>query len=64
LNNSSLLGTVRYACEGGTLESFVKKAECADLSASELFSKEFLKNMNFQHQKQKGKMYEKSKENN
>lgn len=47
LNNSSLLGTVRYACEGGTLECFTKKAEYVDLSANDLFSKEFLKNMNF-----------------
>jgi len=47
INNSSLLGTVKYACESNSLSGYIENAEYIDLSPSEAFSNEFLKNMNF-----------------
>ncbi|MBO7179259.1 MAG: DUF4445 domain-containing protein [Clostridia bacterium] len=47
INNSSLLGTVKYACEKNNLSGYLENSEYIDLSQSEAFSNEFLKNMNF-----------------
>lgn len=47
LNNSSLLGTVRYACENNDLSVYLKKAEYIDLSLNEYFSRLFIENMDF-----------------
>ncbi len=47
VNNSSLLGTVRFACEGNDLAQIAKKAEFIDLGADSLFSELFFENMAF-----------------
>lgn len=47
LKNSSLLGTVKYACEKNGLSRFTKNATYLDLSASTDFSELFIKNMIF-----------------
>lgn len=47
LNNSSLQGTVKYACEGGRLERFTDVIKYVDLSSSPSFSELFIKNMSF-----------------
>ena len=47
LNNSSLQGTVKYACEGGDLDSFTDMIKYADLSSNRYFSELFIKNMMF-----------------
>ncbi len=47
LNNSSLLGTVKYACEQNDLSVYTKNAEYIDLSTNEFFSKLFIDNMEF-----------------
>ena len=47
LNNSSLLGTVKHACEQNDLSDYIKKAEYIDLSMNELFSDLFIENMEF-----------------
>lgn len=47
LNNSSLLGTVKFACENNSLEQLTRNAEYIDMSQNEAFSNEFIKNMNF-----------------
>lgn len=47
VNNSSLLGTVRYACEKNDLSSYVDIAENVDLSLNTLFADLFMKNMMF-----------------
>ena len=46
VNNSSLLGTVRFACENSDL-SFVKNARYIDVSADGSFSDKFFENMYF-----------------
>ena len=47
VNNASLLGTVKYACEGGTLH-LPAESEYADLSADPLFSELFMEYMMFE----------------
>lgn len=47
LNNSSLLGTVKYACEKSNLSDFITNAEYVDLSANVLFGELFIDNMMF-----------------
>ena len=47
LNNSSLLGTVKYACEQNDLSVYLKNAEYIDLSTNEFFSQMFIENMEF-----------------
>lgn len=47
INNSSLLGTVKYAYEKNDLSQYTEKAEYIDLSLNSFFSDEFIKNMNF-----------------
>ena len=47
LNNSSLLGTVKYACEGNDLSFYLKNAEYIDLSTNEIFSDLYIENMEF-----------------
>ena len=48
INNSSLLGTVKFACEGNNLAEIAEKSEFIDLGAENLFSELFLKNMSFE----------------
>ena len=47
LNNSSLLGTIKYACKKSNLSSFTEKAEYIDLSLNPEFSDLFIENMMF-----------------
>ena len=47
LNNSSLLGTIKYACEQNDLSVYLKNAEYIDLSTNEFFSQKFIENMEF-----------------
>ena len=47
LNNSSLQGTVKYACEGGDIERFVRMIRYIDLSTDPYFSEAFMMNMMF-----------------
>ena len=47
LNNSSLLGTVKYACEQNDLSVYLKNAEYIDLSTNQLFMDLFIANMEF-----------------
>ncbi len=47
LNNSSLLGTVKYAFEQNDLSVYTKNAEYIDLSMNEYFSELFIENMEF-----------------
>lgn len=47
LNNSSLLGTVKYACKKNDLSVYLKNAEYIDLSANEYFSDLFINNLDF-----------------
>ena len=48
LNNSSLQGTVKYACEGGSPERFADMIKYVDLSANPYFSELFMENMMFE----------------
>ncbi len=48
LNNSSLLGTVRYACEQNDLTEIVSKARYVDLATDPTFSQSFIENMMFE----------------
>lgn len=48
LNNSSLLGTVKYACEQNDLTAFVEKATYVDLATDPTFSQSFIENMMFE----------------
>lgn len=48
LRNSSLQGTVRYACEGGDLGRFTDMIQYVDLSKNRYFSDLFVKNMLFE----------------
>ena len=45
LNNSSLLGTVKYACENNDLSAFIEKAEYIDLSANPMFTELFIEKL-------------------
>lgn len=47
INNSSLLGTVKFACERGDLSRFTDKIEYVDLSQDSCFSDLFVENMLF-----------------
>ena len=47
VNNSSLLGTVKYACEGNDLAKIAEAAEYIDLGADSAFSELFFENMSF-----------------
>ena len=47
INNSSLLGTVKYACEQNNLSVYLKNAEYIDLSVNSHFSELFIENMEF-----------------
>lgn len=47
LNNSSLLGTVKYACEGNDLSPYTQKSEYIDLSTNPRFMDLFIENMEF-----------------
>lgn len=47
INNASLLGTVKTACEGSDLAEIAKRAEFIDLGADSVFSELFFKNMSF-----------------
>lgn len=47
LDNSSLLGTVKYACGKDATDSLLKNAEYVDLSSSDIFSQLFIENMMF-----------------
>ena len=47
LNNSSLLGTVKYACEQNDLSVYLKNSEYIDLSTSPLFSNLYIENLEF-----------------
>ena len=46
--NSSLLGTVKFACESNDLSAYLKNAEYVDLSSNPTFSDLFVENMIFQ----------------
>ena len=46
--NSSLLGTVKFACEKTDLAKITEKAEFIDLGADGMFSELFVKNMTFE----------------
>lgn len=46
VNNSSLLGTVKFACNSDRLP-FVKKADYVDISSSAMFAELFMENMEF-----------------
>ena len=48
IKNSSLLGTVKYACEQNDLESFIEGSKYVDLSANPTFSDLFIENMMFE----------------
>ena len=48
INNSSLKGTIKYACEGERLAPFIDKVEYVDLADSSCFSKLFVENMMFE----------------
>lgn len=47
INNSSLLGTVKYACDENRIDSFISDSEYVDLSSSSDFSELFIENMMF-----------------
>lgn len=47
VNNSSLLGTVKYASEKNDLSLFIENAVYVDLAANTDFSEQFIKNMMF-----------------
>ena len=47
LNNSSLLGTIKYACEAGDLSAYTEKIQYIDLSENHYFTNAFIENMLF-----------------
>ena len=47
INNSSLLGTVKFACESGDLSFYTDKIKYVDLSCDSYFSSLFIENMMF-----------------
>lgn len=47
INNSSLLGAVKYACEQNDLSVYTEKAEYIDLSTNVYFTQIFINNMDF-----------------
>ncbi len=48
VKNSSLLGTVKYACEKNDLTQYTKNAQYLDLSTNSVFSQLFIENMMFE----------------
>lgn len=48
INNSSLLGTVKYACEKNDLAVYADNSTYVDLSANPIFSDLFIENMMFE----------------
>ncbi len=48
VNNSSLLGTVKYACEKNNLTVYTNNSEYVDLSSNSVFTDLFVKNMLFE----------------
>ena len=48
LNNSSLQGTVKYACDGEDIDRFANMIKYIDLSSSPYFSELFMENMMFE----------------
>ena len=48
LNNSSLLGTVKFACERNDLTPYLENAKYIDLSADKNFTDLFVENMFFE----------------
>ena len=48
INNSSLLGTVKYACEKNDLAVYIDNSTYVDLSANPIFSDLFIENMMFE----------------
>ena len=48
INNSSLQGAVKYACEGGNIERFTDMIKYVDLSSNQYFSELFMENMMFE----------------
>ena len=48
LNNSSLQGTIKYACDGGDINRFTDMIKYVDLSANPYFSELFMENMMFE----------------
>ena len=47
INNSSFLGTVKYACGYDKSHNYIKHAETMDLSLNTFFAELFMKNMMF-----------------
>ena len=47
IHNSSLLGTVKYACQHNDLSGYRDQARYVDLSANQVFGKLFVENMTF-----------------
>lgn len=52
INNSSLLGTVKYACDTDNTEIFEKTAKYIDLACDNVFSELFIENIMFKEQNQ------------
>ena len=48
LNNSSLQGTIKYACDGGDVDAFTHMIKYVDLSSDPCFSDLFMNNMMFE----------------
>lgn len=48
IRNSSLQGTVKYACEGGDIDRYTRIIKYIDLSADAFFSNAFMENMMFE----------------
>jgi uncharacterized 2Fe-2S/4Fe-4S cluster protein (DUF4445 family) len=47
INNSSLLGTVKYGIEKNNLSDYIKNAQYIDLATNPEFSSSFIENMDF-----------------
>ncbi len=47
INNSSLLGTIKYACEQNDLSQYLANAKYVDLSLNSIFTELYLDNMEF-----------------
>ena len=47
INNSSLLGAVKFACEQNDLSRYLENAKYVDLSANSTFAELFVDNMEF-----------------
>ena len=51
INNSSLRGAVRYACEGGDIDRFAEIVKYVDMSSNPYFSELFVENLLFLKEK-------------